>query len=1686
MRKSLYSVRLALALLFFILGSYGTAAYAQSKYGNEWINNSQTYYKLKIINTGLHRLSYGYLDSLGLSNVNPQQLQLFRRGKEVALYVAGEADGKLDAPDYVEFYGERNDGALDGELYQNPANQVNQFYSLYTDTAAYFLTINPAGGKRMRQENTAVTGRTPEPYQMQKAFDIETPFYYVGRKYDQSKMPWMDEGEGYFSLASRLLKTYTISGITNILTTGPKPYLEFATVGENYEYHTVDVNILKPDNSVRKLNTYKYGSYSFAKDIQEIEFSEISTQGKLTVQVVPLETAAQANQIAFSYGTLTYPQKTAMSGNSMFFYTDSTRSASPYFEYTNLAAAIVAYDVTNPYNPIRIEGYIAGTKKGFVINSGTITHKVLLANTLKPFKPKGAVKQVKFREITPAAYNYIIVTNKRLMKQALGSEVAAPLAYAAYRSSAAGGGYEPLVMEMDEIVNQFHYGDFSSNAIRHLMQYMLTSDREKQLFIIGKGIAYADDFYRDINGKFSYYQPGARNPLVYTYDLVPTGIAPASDIFFTADFQNSSYAPQVPTGRLSVTTPEQVIQYLNKVKEYDALSPTAPWRKNILQLGGGKTTSEINLIASYLREYKKIAEGPLLGAKVTEKYRQNVSEVVETVNVADEVNNGVSLITFFGHSAAGATDLDIGLASVAVNGYKNKGKYPVMLMNGCNAGNAFVPGNVPNSTSFGEDWLATADKGAVAMIAHSDAGYLNFLNLYSSFFYSTAFQDEAFYGKPLGTIQQETVKRVLNATGSDIARAMVTEMVLQGDPALTLYSPAKPDYLFSGSAFTISTDDKSTVTAATEKFDLTVGVNNLGKAIPDSVYIKVKRTLANNTVLILDSIKVAPILKEGTITLPINNSGVASLGMNMFDIYLDSPNTIEEYNEDNNIGHFQHYFPASGLITLAPATYGIVNTPQVKLVAQATQLESNQQGYYFEIDTTTAFNSPARLTHLADKALLPMWELNLPAPEKTVDSLVYYWRVRFQNYEAGEDTVWATSSFRYIQNGSNGWSQSHYGQFAHTQTDKISQTGKQNIKWEFDPVLAEVGVKAVGGDERYKLNQYNLYYNSKPLIARECENPDVSALPRIYVALVNNIDLALVENFNPNVTCSTFPYVYEFGDISNSANQLKLENFLKSVPEGYYVIAGTVNKVPFSAFPASLKNEFKHIGSSLIDQLQTGYPFAIIGQKGAAPGTVKELSATVEPPAPAPTSQAISLQTVLKTKHMAGTLTSSPVGTALSWGALYHNVSRNGEGNDKYKLSVIGVEATGKEQVLVENVNTKTYDLTHIDAHTYPVLKLQAFVSDSTARTAPQLREWLVYYEAAPEGVIRPDLVQVNEDILTTQANQGKLTMPMAFQNVTNVPFPDSLAVDVTLTGDGIQATTSRIKIKPAGANETVNFSYSMPTLSMDGSYKLSMFVNPHVQPEQQYFNNFYEVPFKVKSKLHPIMDVAFDGVHILDGELVSPSPLISIVVKDENRQAYLQDPSTMSVIIIQPDGQQKEVSLANNPEEVRFYPADEKNDFRLEYKPLHLEDGKYSMEVQAKDIAGKAAGASPYRIGFEVVNEASVTNFYPYPNPFSSKTQFIFTLTGSTIPEHMKIQVMTVTGKVVKEIMKEEMGPLRIGNNKTEYAWDGTDMYGDKLANGVYLYRVVMSQVGEDMKHRYTAGDKAFKNGYGKLYILR
>jgi hypothetical protein len=357
-----------------------------------------------------------------------------------------------------------------------------------------------------------------------------------------------------------------------------------------------------------------------------------------------------------------------------------------------------------------------------------------------------------------------------------------------------------------------------------------------------------------------------------------------------------------------------------------------------------------------------------------------------------------------------------------------------------------------------------------------------------------------------------------------------------------------------------------------------------------------------------------------------------------------------------------------------------------------------------------------------------------------------------------------------------------------------------------------------------------------------------------------------------------------------------------------------------------------------------------------------------------------------------------------------------------------------------------------------------------------------------PEGIL---IYKSEQAINGIEKDEGELhTATFIFENVSTLAFSDSIAVEYGLFNlDSRKTFKDTLNIKALGAGESMEFVVPIETIGKVGDNDLNVFANPYLLTEQDYNNNslnFQKYIDVSRYNTNPILEVTVDGEFIMDGDIVAPSPLIVLRLKDENKILLKEDTLGVNLYLNQQCENCTSVRVNFSSPNVVWTPATDEEDFKVEYQPDNLEDGIYTLKAEASDASGNASGTEPYSVNFEIVNESQITNFFPYPNPFSTKTHFVFTLTGSEIPDDIIIQIMTVNGTVVREITMDEIGPIKIGHNKTEYAWDGRDEYGDQLANGVYLYQVKIYTNGQEMKHRQTAADRAFKNGFGKMYLLR
>jgi flagellar hook assembly protein FlgD len=256
-------------------------------------------------------------------------------------------------------------------------------------------------------------------------------------------------------------------------------------------------------------------------------------------------------------------------------------------------------------------------------------------------------------------------------------------------------------------------------------------------------------------------------------------------------------------------------------------------------------------------------------------------------------------------------------------------------------------------------------------------------------------------------------------------------------------------------------------------------------------------------------------------------------------------------------------------------------------------------------------------------------------------------------------------------------------------------------------------------------------------------------------------------------------------------------------------------------------------------------------------------------------------------------------------------------------------------------------------------------------------------------------------------------------------------------------------------------------------------------------YRNFY-----VKSdKVNPLLDVTFDGVHILNRDIVASKPHITIKLKDESKWMILDDTSGARIQVLYPNGVKRSFFFNTN-DTLKFTAAgnapNPDNTATIDFLPYFPLDGDYELTVTGKDKSGNTAGNIEYKVGFQVINKPMISNMLNYPNPLLPQQHLYLRLLVRSA-QNIRIQIMTITGKIVREINKDELGPLHIGRNITEFKWDGTDQYGQKLANGIYLYRVITNLNGRSLdKYRSTEKDnedntdKYFNKGYGKMYLMR
>jgi hypothetical protein len=1687
-----------LYLLGFLLIS--TLIQAQP-FGNEWINYGQRYYKFSIAEDGVYRITFNDLANAGIpiSGIDPDNIQLFAANEEVPIYIEGAEDGFFNSTDFIEFIGHKNDGSLETSLYDTPDDQPNPYYSIFNDSLNYFLTWNTTGNNLRFQENdlSDLDSYDPRQFIWKRLRQVYSNGYYQGQLDAIGiSIPYYTKGEGWMS--SRFGIPQGSTSITTAFNTAGVYQEPGAPAAEVFSVSAGVSNAPSGNGNNHFLQirygtenalavNYQFQGYEVNRFDFEIPNGSLGDQSTSVRHEVSNTLGVASDYQALASVELNFPHVTDLSGaNSFeFVYRLNTSQSKTRYDLQNVsgtAPRVYAEGEEAQRSEFFQQGNVSQTLLENSFGDDTYNCFLVTDESVKSIGPLTAVANNGFftnyglAEVDSA---FLIVTHRSLLETAQ--------AYANYRQQR----FNTVLAEVDEIYDQFGGGvEKSGLALRNFSNFLLNNwpTPPQYLLLLGKSVRTVPE---------AGSSGSRRDSAHYARNLVPTLGYPSADNLITAGLGSTILEPAIRTGRVSATNQEELQWYLNKLQSFES-QPQAAWMKNVLHFGGGRDSQEQNRFASYLFDYEETIEDSAFGADVHTFLK--TSSIPIEINLSEEVENlingGCSMMTFFGHASSDGFDQTIDNP----NNYEWNGKYPFLLGNGCYTGDYHGFG----SGSTAEEYTILQEKGVIGFLASTELGFEASLNDYSRRFYRYLSVEN--YGGSVGDHIRRTVQEIQSQNDPNNLFVINTTlgMSLQGDPAVVVNSWPKPD-LSIGAQDVFFTP--SEITAETDSFTVNMVVTNIGRGtyqpfsvtlehetpegVGDSVYV---RTLEG--LLFKDTVR---------INLPVDVQ--SGLGLHRFNILVDLPNNeVEELDGfesvNNQVFDRQLFISNGGIVPVYPYRFAVVDENPVELRASTGDPLAEAATYRIEVDTTDTFDSPGLLfTEITQTGGVLEWEPSL----NYSDSLVVYWRCA----KLDEDEItWRESSFQYIPDR-RGWGQAHVFQFENNSlSQKEFNRGERQI--DYSSGSARIINNVFGNSTSF---ENEVLLNTSVVEYGLClGTPSVHLVvfdPLTFDAWGTDFGGANPDNFfgndnngARNPPCrSRIEYYFIFRQ-NNPEQMQSLADLLLSdvIPDGHIVVLYSARYVSYDDWDQTpdIYDAFSSLGAGIIgsEMAQDSVPYSLIARKGDPDFSFELYGDSI--------NDVLNNIVDVPASGNSGLMVSPRIGPAGSWGTLsWQTSSLESDPGDTSRISIIGVRPNGvKEEILDTPYDEISNSISNIGAlispQEYPYLEFQIFSEDEENQTPRQVDRWHVLYDEVTELAVNPNRFFAFSGNEVAQGADGFLAI--AVENISMIDS-DSLLVRYWIEDSERNEIEIPYSIQDSLlVGEVLIDTVFFDTRFLRGENTLWVEVNPlnpetgmtH-QPEQTRFNNILRIPFVVTGdEENPILDVTFDGIHIINGEVVSPNPEVLIALKDENPFLIMDEPADTSlfkVFIAEPDGNLERVFFTNSigEEVMQFIPAEnEQNRAKIFYRPNLTKNGEHKLLVQASDKSGNSSGNTDFEIQFEVVKESTITEVLNYPNPFSTSTQFIFTLTGDQIPDEFKIQIMTISGRVVREIMQDEFGPIRVGRNRSVYRWDARDEFGDRLANGVYLYRVVAKINGEDIMLRDGGASQYFEQGFGKMVLFR
>jgi hypothetical protein len=1196
-------------------------------------------------------------------------------------------------------------------------------------------------------------------------------------------------------------------------------------------------------------------------------------------------------------------------------------------------------------------------------------------------------------------------------------------------------GFAVRVVDVNTIYDEFGWGVKHQMPIRSFLQYADSSwTAPAPTYVLLFGDASAD--------------PQRRQPKAKMIDYVPTFGEPASDYWYTMPFRGrdesalgrwpydvaSSYNSYI--GRLPAMTPADADVMVDKIIEYDTSAP-AEWNKRVVFIAGGFDESEVagnRMFAEDLAVNYVLYPG--FQGDTSIRWRRTILDFPTTPPHEDSrwaqeamTESGV-WVNSAGHGSRTVLDLDFGMPAEIDNG----NRYFVLGTFSCQTG-AF---SEIESSLRNEDFIKAPGRGAIATYGSTGWSYQHLNNQTVSLALALFTYDSV---RSLGALTTLS-KWALFGGGEEgwwregyegfRTRNHLMQYSLLGDPSQELKVSRKRELAFQNLAIANGTGTTLSVTdsAAIVSVDLfnygrpILGIDADGDSAITVVgtIIGPDRSERTDTVVVEWLQRFQPLL----FSLPLDGKP----GDYTIRIHADPDGQVDEGYRADNVIVQTVAVRGNQALPLEPVSFGRVAGYDDVVIRLLNPLSG--AGAELTVDTVPTFDgapfSNATVGTMTTDDLTTTWTFSIPAELRGARR--FWWRAisttgdveiarRFPLVESF--TVEPSAGAEFILGG------------------RLQMSGRSTNLVNDDEGVgpgsrrARVVAEAVG-QSKYLSGDFIL--DSKIDIYVE----DGSGAKR-RLSNQNRAGLQIIA-LDPATLDPLPEYYVNYVFFENAPMIDSAVRFIASIPSGVPVVVAT-NGRSFDGLreSAALRSALESLGAAfIVDSIGVEDSFVLIGGKEM----------------PSPRQAWVYGDSLLRARMVdpryakvrvdheyfvqptPGVLATPTIGPATAWRSARLAF---GETGARPGVTVVGVRRDGVRDSLASADGAAEIDLRFVDVLRYPRLELRTrFAQDSTTR----LRSIAVDYDPSPELAIVPRSIDIDRDSVL-QGDPAELSLEVV--NLSRRYRADS--VDVGLrhrsVGEWRELPAQRVSIAPL---ERRDIRFDLVTDRFGAGNSFIVQLNPGDVPAEPYrHNNADTASMRAgRDSTRPRLAVYADGVRIMDGDFVSPTARFEIRLFDNSR-LRISDSSAIGMFL-----DLVEITVDSG---ATFEPAPG-GDTRasISYTPPApgLGDGEHTITYMATDASGNRTESEFVR--FYVERALRIVEAVNYPNPFRDHTEFTFGVAGGSHPTSGEIAIYTVAGRKIKTIPLSA-ADIHLGFNHIE--WDGLDEDRDPIANGVYLYRVMV-----------------------------